>query len=155
MVDLFAAALLALAIPAPETAFNCRAGSKEITVTLAGDRLVYSYGVSGKPEIKLLGDPEGGVAYHRQLYARAEDQTLRFLNAGWSYVIFNRWQAPPPNQQGHRRMVPEYNGSGLLIMRGHVIIRRINCNKHSGDMHEWPIFGRLKQDDENLTPDDA
>ncbi len=69
MLDLFVAALLALTIPASETVFTCRVCGREITVTLAGDRLVYSHRVPGKPEIKLLGGPGGGVICHRQLYS--------------------------------------------------------------------------------------
>ena len=33
-------------------------------------------------------------------------------------------------------------------------IRRIDCDRGTNDMREWPIFRRLKQDDANLTPED-
>jgi hypothetical protein len=35
------------------------------------------------------------------------------------------------------------------------LVRRVNCNKGSGNLTERPIFKRLKQDEENLTPDDG
>jgi hypothetical protein len=43
----------------------------------------------------------------------------------------------------------------VLVMKGDRLVRRIDCNKGSGNLTEWPIFKRLKQDEENLTPDDA
>jgi len=145
--------LLASTAPAPQTLFACTARQKRITITLRDDRLTYSFGPPGWPEIRLNGGPGGGVYYHRQLYGRGEDQTLRFVNGAWGYVIFNHWHAP--EQLGHGRIAPEYNASGLLVMKGRMIVRRINCDKGSGDLHEWSIFKRLEQDDENLTPEGA
>lgn len=140
-------AFFAPGAPPPQTVFTCSAGHKEIAITQEGDRLTYSFGPRGRPEISLHGGPDGGVFYHRELYARGEDQTLRFVQDEWSYIVFNRWQAPDAH--------PEHNVSGLLVMKDGKLVRRINCAKDSGDLREWAIFKRLRQDDENLTPDDA
>lgn len=153
MFDLLFAALLAPATPATQTVFTCPVGHKRIAITLRDDRLTYTFGSAGRPEILLTGGPDGGVFYHNQDYGRGEDQTLRFVNGAWRYLIYNHWHAP--EQLEHGRMSPEYNGSGLLVMKGNTIVRRINCNRGSGDLHEWPIFKRLQRDNENLTPNDA
>jgi hypothetical protein len=139
--------------PAPQTVFACTAGPKRVTIVQRGDQLEYSFGKQGRPEITLSGGSDGGVFYHRTLYSRGEDQTLRFVSGEWTYVLFNRWQAPQELSSG--RVQPEYNASGVLVMDGGKLVRRINCNKGSGNMTEWPIFKQLKQDEENLTPDDA
>jgi hypothetical protein len=155
MLNLLAAALMMPPPPAPQTVFACHARHKRITITLVGDRLDYSFGLPGRRELGLSGGPGGGVFYHRESFARGEDQTLRFIGGPWSYLVFNRYEAPPPNQQMRRRTIPEHNVSGLLVMKGGAIVRRIDCDKDSGDLHEWAIFPRLKQDKQDLTPDDA
>ena len=152
-ISLLLSAILASGAPAPRTVFACQAGGKRITVTQRGDQLTYSFGPPGRPDISLAGDPQGGVFYHRTMYNRGEDQTLRFVRGQWSYIVFNRWQAP--QQLSAERIEPEYNVSGVLVMKSDQLVRRIDCNKGSGNLTEWPIFKRLKQDEENLTPDDA
>jgi len=154
MFLLLAAALLAPVADEPQTVFVCTVGHKRIMVTQRSDMLTYSFGPAGQAELTLNGNPNGGVFYHETSFPRGEDQTLRFVSGAWSYVIFNRYEAPP-NQQGHRHMIPEHNVSGLLVMQGLTILRRIDCDRDSGDLIEWPIFKRLKRDDNDLTPDDA
>jgi hypothetical protein len=152
-ISLILGAIMASSAPTPQTVFTCRAGSKRIAVTQRDDRLTYSFGPPGRPEISLTGGPQDGVFYHRTMYNRGEDQTLRFVSGQWNYVLFNRWQAP--QQLSSERIEPEYNVSGVLVMRNGKLVRRIDCNKSSGNLTEWPIFKRLKQDKENVTPDDA
>jgi hypothetical protein len=152
-IGLILGAIMASGTPAPQTVFICRAGGKRIAVTLRGDRLIYSFGSLGRPEINLTGSPQGGVFYHRTMYSRGEDQTLRFVSGQWNYVLFNRWQAP--QQLSGERIEPEYNVSGVLVMKDGKLVRRIDCNKGSGNLTEWPIFKQLKLDEENVTPDDA
>jgi hypothetical protein len=152
-ISLILSLTMASSAPAPQTVFTCRAGSKRIVVTQGGDRLTYSFGPPGRPELTLTGSPQGGVFYHRTMYNRGEDQTLRFVSGQWNYVLFNRWQAP--QQLSSERIESEYNVSGVLVMRNGKLVRRIGCNKGSGNLTEWPIFKQLKQDEENVTPDDA
>lgn len=152
-ISLILGAIMASGTPAPQTVFTCRAGGKRIAVTLRGDRLIYSFGSLGRPEINLTGSPQGGVFYHRTMYSRGEDQTLRFVSGQWNYILFNRWQAP--QQLSGERIEPEYNVSGVLVMKDGKLVRRIDCNKGSGNLTEWPIFKQLKLDEENVTPDDA
>ena len=152
IIGLILGAIMASNAPAPQTGFTCRAGGKRIAVTLRGDRLTYSFGPPGRPEISLTGGPQGDVFYHRTMYNRGEDQTLRFVSGQWNYVLFNRWQAP--QRLSNDRVWPEYNVSGVLVMKDGKLVRRIDCNG-SGNLTEWPIFKLLKQDAENLTPDDA
>ena len=60
-----------------------------------GDR----FGAPGRPELELSGDPASGtIFYHRTLYARGEDQSLRFANGDHSYVIFNGWSVLKSNE---------------------------------------------------------
>jgi len=113
--------------------------------------LTYRFGPPGKPEITLTGSPAGGVFYHRELFARGEHQTLRFVNGAWSYVVFNSWWAPSTLSNG--KTDAEYDVSGLLILKDGKLVRRINCK--GGDLVEWPIFKRLQQDAADLTPDDV
>jgi hypothetical protein len=152
-ISLILSLTMASSAPAPQTVFTCRASGKRIVVTQGGDRLTYSFGPPGRPELTLTGSPQGGVFYHRTMYSRGEDQTLRFVSGQWNYILFNRWQAPQP--LSNDRISPEYNASGMLVMKNGKLVRRIDCNKGSGNLTEWPIFKLLKQDDENLTPDDA
>ena len=152
-ISLLLTALLTANASVPRIVFTCRSGIKRVAITQQDDRLTYSFGAPGRPDISLTGDPQGGVFYHRTMYNRGEDQTLRFVQGQWSYVVFNRWQAP--QQLSSERIEPEYNVSGVLVMKGDSLVRRIDCNKGSGNLTEWPIFKQLKQDDEKLTPDDA
>jgi hypothetical protein len=152
-ISLILSAIIASSTPAPQAVFTCRAGGKRIAVILRDDRLTYSFGPPDRPEISLTGDAQSGVFYHRTMYSRGEDQTLRFVSGPWNYVLFNRWQAP--EQLSNGGIAPEHNVSGVLVMKDGKLVRRIDCNKGSGNLTEWPIFKLLKQDEENLTPDDA
>ena len=87
------------------------------------------------------------------MYNRGEDQTLRFVSGRWNYILFNRWQAP--QQLSDDRIEPEHNVSGVLVTKDRKLVRRIDCDKGSGNLTEWPIFKLVKQDEENVTPDDA
>jgi hypothetical protein len=142
-----AAALPAPSAEPPETVFACAFGARQIEVVRDGGRLTYSFGRRGRtPELVLTGDAaSGNIFYHRTLYARGEDQTLRFANGASSYVIFNGWSAPSLYLEGAQ----DY--SGLLVLRGGRVMRRMNC-RQGGDFTENPLFFTLPQDAENLVP---
>lgn len=130
-----------------ETVFHCSFGAREASVTQEGARLTYRFGRPGRPELTLTGDAASGTLfYHRTLYARGEDQTLRFVNGDYSYVIFSGWSAPNYFQEGAR----DYSGV-LVLRRGHVV-RRLNC-RSGGDFIEREIFFTLPQDRENRVPE--
>lgn len=141
------AAAQAAAAEAPETVFACSFGSRQVEVVREGARLTYRFGRPGRPELVLAGDAaSGNLFYHRTLYARGEDQTLRFTSGAHSYVIFNAWAAPNLYGEGAR----DY--SGLLVLRGDRVIRRMNC-REGGDFPENPLFFTLPQDADNLVPE--
>jgi hypothetical protein len=130
-----------------EELFRCSFGAREARVTEDGERLTYRFGRPGRPELILTGDAASGTLfYHRTLYARGEDQTLRFTNGDFSYVIFNGWSAPNRYLEGARDF------SGLLVLRRGRVIRRMNC-REGGDFIERPIFFTLPQDEMNRVPD--
>lgn len=60
-------------------------------------------------------------------------------------MIFNGGSAPSHDLQGARDF------SGLLILRGGRLIRRMNCRER-GDFLENPLFFTLPQDAENRAP---
>ncbi|MGQ0661359.1 MAG: hypothetical protein ACT4N3_10900 [Sphingosinicella sp.] len=131
-----------------ETIFRCSFGAREASVTQDGERLTYRFGRPGRPELTLTGDAASGTLfYHRTLYARGEDQTLRFANGDTSYVIFNGWAAPNRYLEGARDF------SGLLVLRRGRVIRRMRC-REGGDFIERPVFSTLPQDAENRVPDE-
>lgn len=142
------AALASVAAAAgPETVFACSLGSRQVEVVREGGRLTYRFGGPGRPELVLAGDAASGTLfYHRTLYARGEDQSLRFRNGAYSYVIFNAWSAPNHEGEGAR----DY--SGLLVLRNGRVIRRMNC-REGGNFLENPLFFTLPQDADNLVPD--
>lgn len=143
-------ALAALAAAeAPETVFACMFGARQVEVVRDGTRLTYRFGRPGRAsELVLTGDAaSGNLFYHRTLYARGEDQTLRFSNGAHSYVIFNAWSAPNHDGEGAR----DY--SGLLVLQGGRVIRRLNC-REGGNFLENPLFFILPQDTENRVPGD-
>ncbi len=132
--------------PISETLFLCSFGTRRVQIVRDGALLTYMYGPPDRPELVLTADAASGtVFYHRTLYARGEDQTLRFANGDFSYVIFNAWSAPNHASEGAR----DY--SGLLVLRDGRVIRRMNC-REDGDFLENPLFFTLPQDAENLVP---
>ena len=138
---------LAAFAAAPETLFACSFGTRQVEIVRDGELFRYRFGAPGRTELELSGDAAGGtVFYHRTLYARGEDQTLRFANGGYSYVIFNGWSAPDHALRGAR----DY--SGLLVLRGGRVIRRLDC-REGGDFLEHPSFETLPQDPENRVPE--
>ncbi|WP_218667963.1 hypothetical protein, partial [Sphingopyxis sp. KK2] len=110
--------LLALAMAAaPEPVFDCAIGGKRLTVTQQDGALVYRYGTATKAELRLVADAAGGkLFYHRTLYPRGEDQTLRFVNGDHSYVVYAHWSAPSigMTEEGGS---PEVAYGGLIVLR--------------------------------------
>ncbi len=144
--------LLALALAAtPEPVFACSFGAKQLTVTQQGDALVYRYGTKARTELSIVADaPSNRVFYHRTLYARAEDQTLRFVSGAYNYVVYAHWSAPSLGTTEESRTGEFYYG-GLTVLRGETELTSRRC-RSGGDMREWPIFKTLPQDETNLTP---
>lgn len=147
ILSALAVAAQAAAPDAPETVFTCSFGARQVEVVREGARLTYRFGRPGRPELVLTGDAASGTLfYHRTLYARGEDQTLRFTSGDFSYVIFNAWSAPNRYLEGAR----DY--SGLLVLRSGRVIRRLNC-REGGDFLENHLFFTLPQDAENRVPE--
>ena len=144
--------LLALALAAtPEPVFACSFGAKQLTVTQQGDALVYRYGTKARTELSIVADAPGNrVFYHRTLYARAEDQTLRFVSGAYNYVVYAHWSAPSLGTTEESSTGEFYYG-GLTVLRGETELTSRRC-RSGGDMREWPIFKTLPQDETNLTP---
>ena len=131
---------------APEQIFSCSFGARQVEVVRDGATLTYRFGRPGRWEMVLSGDAaRGNVHYHRTLYPRGEDQTLRFESGAHSYVIFNAFQTPDYRLEGAR------DDSGLLVLRGGRRIARMNC-RGGGDFIERDIFDTLPQDEENMVP---
>ena len=149
-VPLLALGLAAAAQAAepPEQIFSCSFGALQVEVVRDGSVLTYRFGRPGRPEMVLSGSAaSGNLHYHRTLYPRGEDQTLRFTRGAWSYVIFNAFQTPDYRIEGAR------DDSGLLVLRHGRRIARMNC-RSGGDFIERDIFDTLPQDEENLVPRD-
>lgn len=141
-----AAAAPAQATDAPERIFRCSFGARQVEVVRDGATLTYRFGRPGRQEMVLSGDAaSGNVHYHRTLYARGEDQTLRFQRGVHSYVIFNAFLAPDYRQED------SVDESGLLVLRNGRRIARMNC-RDGGELTEHPIFDGLPRDEENLVP---
>lgn len=145
--------LLALAlVAAPEPVFDCAIGNRRLTVTRQGKALVYRYGTERKAELRLVADAASGrLFYHRTLYARGEDQTLRFVNGDYSYVVYAHWTAPARGLTEETGS-PEVAYGGLIILRDGKPISSRRCNAEGGDMREWPIFKTLPVDEEKRVP---
>lgn len=142
---------LAMAASPPEPVFACSFGAKQLVVTEAGGALVYRYGTPRKTELRLVADAASyHVFYHRTLYARAEDQTLRFVSGDYNYVVYAHWSAPDPGMTEESSTPESYYG-GLIVMRGERELASYRC-RSGGDMREWPIFKTLPQDEANMTP---
>ena len=143
--------LLALALPAQadldhERIFQCGFGARQVEVVRDGAALTYRFGRPGRPEVEISGTAAGGnVHYHRTLYPRGEDQSLRFTRGAYSYVIFNAFQTPDYRLEGAR------DDSGLLVLRHGRRIARMNC-RDEAELIEYPIFDGLPRDEENLVP---
>ena len=147
--------LVALALAAaPEPIFDCAIGGKRLTVTRRGDSLVYRYGTKAKAELRLVADAASGrLFYPRTLYARGEDQTLRFVNGDYAYVVYAHWSAPSMDQaEAEAGGSPETAYGGLIVLKDGQPISSRRCNDDSGDMREWPIFKALPVDTENKVP---
>ncbi len=130
--------------------FECSFGAKELRITQEKGALVYRYGTKTGTELRIVADAKSGrVFYHRTLYPRGEDQTLRFVNGDYSYVVFAHWTAPPSADIEFE--IPAAQYGGLIVMRGDDVLSTRVC-KEGGDMVEWPIFKTLPSDAENLTP---
>lgn len=145
--------LLALALAAaPEPVIDCAIGKKRLTVTQEGGALVYRYGTKQRAELRMVADAASGrVHYHRTLYPRGEDQTLRFANGDYSYVVYAHWSAPSMGMT-EEGSTPESAYGGLIVLKNGEQLSSRRCNGESGDMREWPIFKTLPVDAENLTP---
>jgi len=145
--------LLALMLPAQadpdhERIFQCGFGARQVEVVRDGAMLTYRFGRPGRPELVISGNAaSGNVHYHRTLYARGEDQTLRFQSDNHGYVIFNAFLAPDYRQED------SLDQSGLLVLRNGRRIARMNC-RSGGEFTEHAIFDGLPRDEADLVPRD-
>jgi hypothetical protein len=126
--------------------FTCSFGARQVEIVGDGATLTYRFGRPGRPELVLTrAIASGTIFYHRTRYPRGADQTLRFTNGATSYVIFNAFQTPDYRLEGAR------DESGLLVLRGGRVIRRLRC-RSGGELIENPLFDQLPQDAENRVP---
>lgn len=152
MLDLILVAALAAQPAGPDRIFACSFGARRAEIISDGTTLTYRFGRPGKPELVLSGNAATGtVFYHRTLYPRGEAQTLRFNKGAWDYVVFNVWMAPSTLSTGVTE--PEYNDSGVLVLRDGQIVSRLKC-RSGGELREWPVFKGLPQDAANLAEEE-
>ncbi len=127
--------------------YSCNVGKRQATVSRVGDQLLYTFGLAGQPQIRIVGDPKAGtVSYLHSMYPHAQHQQLRFRNGSYSYVLYARWASPNAITQTGGE-----DSSGLLIFNGTRRVARLNC---VGD--GWPTdetFGTLPSDGDDITPD--
>jgi hypothetical protein len=129
-----------------EPIFACSFGAREVEVVRYGETYAYRFGRPGRAELVLSGDAaSGNVHYHRNIYPHGEEQTLRFQNGAYSYVVFNTFQTPDYYQEG------AIDQAGLLVLRGGRLIARMIC-RSGGDFVEQPSFDALPQDEESVVP---
>jgi hypothetical protein len=59
----------------PSGVFACSIGGKLVSVTKSGDRFVYHFGVAGKDELAIVGDPSvGNILQMSQRFTGPENQ---------------------------------------------------------------------------------
>ena len=110
-----AAAMLPGLVPAahgagaPATLFACTVGMKTVSVTRAGDQVIYHYGTRSVDELTIVGSPTSGTVFQMaQRYAGMEYQ-LRFTNGEFSYTVYA--------SEGNPR-VGAHAISGLVVAKG-------------------------------------
>lgn len=135
--------LTALASPQPTPPiFTCDLGKKDVTIREAAGQLHYRFGTRSRAELELRATPESSsVFYHRTLYSRGEDQSLRFTNGKYSYVVYSMWRAPSGSSA-------EAVEGGLLVLLDGKVLQKNKC-RNGGDMLEYPIFKMLPSDETN------
>lgn len=128
--DSAAAPALAAVAPAPTKLFSCAVGPKTATVTAAGDQLTYNFGLPGKPELTISGDPKSGnIFWMVQRFAGIEQQ-LRFRRGDYSYVVYS----VAGNETSGSAAI-----SGLVVMKGDKIISDKTCAAQAefSTDHDW------------------
>jgi uncharacterized protein YaiE (UPF0345 family) len=107
---------------APKVLFICAIGAKTVSVTAAGQNLIYHYGTAKKDEMTIVGSAAAkNVFQMAQRYAGMEYQ-LRFTNADVSYIVYSAEGNP---QVGAAAI------SGLMVMRGTKTIADKSCAQWS------------------------
>jgi hypothetical protein len=127
--------------PAPPI-FTCNLGKKYVEVREADGELHYRFGTRSRTELELrAAAASNSVFYHRTLYNRGEDQSLRFTNGKYDYVVYSMWRAPSG------KSAEDIEG-GLLVLLDGKAQQKHTCRK-GGDMVEYPIFKLLPLDETN------
>jgi hypothetical protein len=113
------------AAPAQEMSakvFTCSIGKKTVSVTAAGGKLIYHYGIAGKDELTITGDSASGNVFRlAQRYAGMEYQ-LRFKNGEFSYIVYSA--------EGNARVGASAT-SGLVVMQGTKTISDSSCKPYA------------------------
>jgi hypothetical protein len=100
--------------------FTCAIGKKTVSVTIAGDQLIYHFGTAGKDEIAIIGTPASGNIFQMtQRYAGMEYQ-LRFKKDEFSYIVYSSEGNPNVGASAT---------SGLVVMQGTKTIMDKPCSK--------------------------
>lgn len=152
---MFLAAAFAFAAPEADRVFSCDTGTKRVEVTSDGTRFTYRFGRPRKPELTLTGSAAAGnLFHHRHLYARGEDQTLRFVSGAHSYIVYSRWILPSGMDEEGMPTGPGAFGAGVVVLKGGKRVAHLKCRDDEATINAWPYFDALPKDEINQVPED-
>lgn len=116
----------------PETVFQCSFGKKQVSVTRAGTMYLYAFGLPGKPEIRVVGDPSKRNVFVSGDFGTLDgNKNLRIVNGRYSYVVF--LEGLTKDYETARG----WTGSGLAVFDGAKQISKFACRGGFGFRQNW------------------
>ena len=125
----------------PQRIFQCSFGKKEVLVSRAGPLYLYSFGIPGRPEVQIVGDPRQRNVFASGSFGTLDGfQNLRIANGRYSYVVF--FNGLTETYKTPRASID----SGLAVFDGTRRISKFSCKSGIGFQRGW--------DDASTPPED-
>lgn len=120
----------------PTNVFQCSFGKKQVLVTRAGPLYLYSFGLPGKPEVQIVGDPSKRNIFSSENFGTLDGgKQLRLANGRYSYVVFFNGLSKDYGT------LHATSASGLAVFDGKNRISKFSCKSGMGFTSGWNADG--------------
>ena len=107
---------------AAEVLFDCPIGAQQLSVALAGDTAIYTFGPQGAPEMTISAAPRDLNYLPWDGMGSSMPEAVQFANAGTTYEV---WYAVQKQMDENAPLAPTQGG--VRVMQGDAMLADLVC----------------------------